>query len=42
MDINNIADISEPADEIAFWMRIADDRRSPYKSLAKRYIEGFL
>lgn len=35
IDINNVTNISEPVDEIDFWSRLKDDRRSAYKSLAK-------
>ena len=34
-DINNITNISDPIDEINYWNRLKDDRRSAYKSLAK-------
>lgn len=34
VDLNNLAGISDPADEALFWSRLADDRRSPYKAQA--------
>jgi dynein heavy chain 2 len=34
-DINDVTNISEPIDEINYWGRLKDDRRSAYKSLAK-------
>ena len=35
IDIENIADVTEPIHEINFWRRVRDDRRSPYRYLAK-------
>lgn len=35
IDINNVSNIHEPIDEINFWSRLKDDRRSNFKSLAK-------
>jgi dynein heavy chain 2 len=34
-DINQVSNIFEPADEIRFWASLKDDRRSPFKGLAK-------
>ncbi len=34
-DVENTSDISEPVDEVNFWLKVKDDRRSPYKVLAR-------
>ena len=34
-DIQSTAGITGPADELNFWRSVGDDRRSPYKTLAK-------
>lgn len=40
-DISNVSDIFSLADEAAFWQRMKDDRRSPYRSLGK-LVDGSL
>ena len=35
IDINNVSAISDLVDELNFWKDIKDDRRSPYKNMAK-------
>ena len=35
-DMNNVSGISGPEDEVRFWERLVDDRRSPYKQLASQ------
>jgi dynein heavy chain 2 len=36
VDIESISDILETSDEFAFWMKLKEDRRSPYKDLARQ------
>ena len=37
-DIQSVVGIGGPADELHFWRNICDDRRSPYKTLAKEIV----
>ena len=41
-DIENVSDISEPVDEINFWLRIKEDRRSQARNLAKQVDEALV
>ena len=35
VDIENMSDITTPMDEVNFWMRVKEDRRSPHKNFAR-------
>lgn len=37
-DIQSVVGIGGPIDELGFWRNISDDRRSPYKTLAKEIV----
>eukprot|EP01035_Chromulina_nebulosa_P017590 gene17590-23160_t len=36
IDIESVSEIFEPNDEFKFWSSLKDDRRSPYRSIAKK------
>jgi dynein heavy chain 2 len=40
-DLNNVSDIFSPADEFAAWIKFKEDRRSPYRGLAKAVDAAF-
>lgn len=40
-DIENVSDIIEPIDEINFWLRIKEERRSPLRNLARLVDQSF-
>lgn len=40
-DVDTVANIVEPADELLFWSRQVDDRKSPYRSLATQVEKAF-